>query len=173
VPIWGSGTQVLSAVGQPWMLVGPDGIGKTSTAGQYTKARLGLAEEMWDLPVAPLPVDQAVYFVAADRPRQAMEAFKRGFTEEHRPPLASRLHIHKGPPPYRLSTPHGQRWLLREVEETNAGLIIFDSRKAFGSTTNADEVAGMVTAIQLLVASDVEVLVLHHPNERRRTGHRT
>ena len=171
-PIWGGAAAPFSAEGQPWMVVGSDGTGKTSTAGQYAHARLGLTGAMWDEPVEPLSSELSVYYFAADRPRQGMEAFKRSFGEKDRPLLRERLHIHKGPPPFRLSSPRGQQWLLREVEETNAGLVILDSRKDFGSTTNADEVAGVVTAVQLLVASDIEVLLLHHPNEAslRRNG---
>ncbi|SDO72615.1 AAA domain-containing protein [Pedococcus dokdonensis] len=169
-PIWGDAFAPVTAEGQALMIVGPDGTGKTSTAGQYGRARLGLADEMWDMPVRPLPPDRSVYYLAADRPRQAMEALMRGFSEAHRDLLRDRLHIHKGPPPYRLSATRGQEWLLGEVEETGAGLLIFDSRKDFGATTNADEVAGFSTAVQLLLASEVEVVVLHHPNERRRNG---
>jgi hypothetical protein len=169
-PIWGDDTAPVSAEGQALLFVGPDGSGKTSTAGQYSRARLGLAHEMWDLPVRPLPPDRSVYYLAADRPRQAMEALKRGLHEEHRDLLRRRLHIHKGPPPYRLSGIRGQQWLLNEVEQTRAGLVVFDSRKDFGATTNADEVAGFNTAVQLLLASEVEVVILHHPNEHRRNG---
>lgn len=169
-PIWGTDPGVLSAQGQAWMLAGSDGTGKTTLAGQYAKARLGMADEMWKLLVAPLPPDQSVYFLAMDRPRQAMESLRRGLTEEMRPMLDQRLFVHPGPPPYRLSHSTGHSWMLREVEETNAGLVVLDSRKDAGNILDGGEVLGVATMVNLLVASDVEVLVLAHPNERRRNG---
>ena len=169
-PIWGDLQAPLSAEGQAWMICGPDGTGKTSTACQYLKARLGLASQMVDLPVKRLAYNQSVYYFAADRPVQAMLAFMRGVGPELREMLDRRLFVHRGPPPYRLSGDRGQRWLVEEIEETGAGVVVLDSRKDFGSTTNADEVAGFNTAVQLLVAAGVEVLVLADPNERRRNG---
>lgn len=172
-PLWGTSDELLAAEGQGWMIVGPDGTGKTSTAIQYVKARLGLSEwdgQMWGLPVQPLPPDQSVFYMAMDRPRQMMEAFKRGITEEHRSALARRLHILRGPPPYRLSRDAGQRWLLNQVEDINAGMVVLDSRKDLGSTVEPTEVAGVSRAIQLLVSADIEVLVLAHPVKGRRNG---
>lgn len=125
---------------------------------------------MWDLPVLPLPADQSVYYLAMDRSRQMMEAFMRGIGPDLRDVLDRRLAVHKGPPPFRLSRDRGQRWLLREVEATNAGLVVLDSRKDLGSTVDPIEVAGVATAVQLLVNSDVEVLVLAHPVKGRRNG---
>lgn len=172
-PIWGTPAALLAAEGQGWMIAGPDGTGKTSTAAQYVKARLGLAGwsgDMWGLPVQPLPADRGVYYLGADRPRQMMEAFMRGIVEEHRAELTRRLFVHKGPPPYRLSRERGQRWLLDEIEHTRAALVVLDSRKDFGSTVDAIEVAGVQTAVQLLTASDIEVLILAHPVKSRRNG---
>ena len=169
-PVWGTREELLAAEGQGWMIVGPDGTGKTSCACQYAKARLGLADEMWGLPVAPLPEDQSVYYLAMDRPRQMMEAFMRGVTPDLRGLLDKRMNVHRGPPPYRLGRTPGHEWLVREVEETNAGLVVFDSRKDVGNTLDAEDVLGVATAVQLLVAADVEVLVLGHPTKARRNG---
>jgi hypothetical protein len=169
-PIWGTRRDVLSAEGQGWMICGPDGRGKTSVAAQYAKARLGLASEMWDLPVKALPEDRSVYYLAADRPRQMMEAFMRGVGPSLREVLDRRLFVHRGPSPYRLSRDSGQSWLLREIEETRAGLVVFDARKDIGNTLDGEDVTGVARMIQLLVASDVEVLVLAHPHKRRRNG---
>lgn len=169
-PIWGTPDELLAAEGQSWMIVGPDGTGKTSCACQYVKARLGLAQEMWELPVAPLPEDQSVYYLAMDRPRQMMEAFMRGVNPDLREVIDCRLNVHRGPPPYRLGRPSGHEWLVREVEETNAGLVVFDSRKDVGNTLDSEDVLGVATAVQLLVAADVEVLILAHPTKARRNG---
>lgn len=169
-PIWGTAEAMYSAEGQAWMICAPDGRGKTSDACQYGKARLGFADSMWGQPVKPLPPDRSVYYFAMDRPRQMMEAFRRGVTPDMRPMLEERLHIHRGPPPLKLSWAPGQEWLLREVEQTRAGLVVFDSRKDVGNTLDGAEVSGFATAVQLLVAADVEVLILHHPHKGRRNG---
>lgn len=167
-PIFGTADEMLAAEGQAWMLVGGDGTGKTSSACQYSKARLGLADDMWGLPVAPLPEDQSVYYLAMDRPRQMMEAFMRGIDHDDsdlRAMLSRRLSVHRGPPPYRLGRQAGQEWLVNEVGETNAGLVVFDSRKDVGDTLDSADVLGVATAVQLLVADDVDVLILAHPTK--------
>lgn len=170
-PIWGTGPDhLLSAEGQGWMIVGPDGTGKTTAASDYVKARLGMADKMWDLPVKPLPEDQSVYYLAMDRPRQMMQAFMRGVSRKSRPLLKERLFIHRGPPPHRLGRPAGHEWLLREVEQTRSGLVVFDSRKDVGNTLDAEDVLGVATVVQSLVAADVDVLILAHPTKGRRNG---
>lgn len=172
VPIWGEGNKLLAVEGQAWMIAGPDGTGKTTIAAQYAKTRLGLLPggEMWGQPLQPLPESQSVYYLAMDRPRQAMESIRRDLTEDMRDVLNQRLFIHQGPPPHRLSNEAGQMWMLDEVGETNAGVVVVDSRKDAGNPTDSQEVLGVATMINLLVASGVEVLVLAHPNEARRNG---
>lgn len=173
-PIWGTSELLLASEGQGWMIVGPDGTGKTSAACQYVKARLGVGgPSMWDLPVQPLAPDRSVYYFAADRPRQMMEAFKRGLDPEDDAlweQLDRRLIVHRGPPPFRLSREQGRAWLMGEVVETSAGMVVLDSRKDFGSTLDAEQVSGLAETVQVLVADGVEVLILAHPVKGRRNG---
>ncbi len=174
-PIWGSEELgLLSAVGQAWMICAPNSVGKTSIASQYVKARIGLdgwAGEMWGLPVAPLEPGRRAAYLAMDRTRQIQESLARGLVEDaHRGQLRDRLRIHAGPPPYRLSGDAGQQWVLDKVGEFDAGLLVIDSRKDLGSTIDAEEVSGISRLVQLLSSMDVEVLILAHPNERRRNG---
>lgn len=172
-PIWGDEEHLLAAEGQGWMIVGPDGTGKTSTASQYVKARLALpgwGGFMWGLPVKPLAPGQGVIYLAMDRPRQMMEAFVRGLSRPVLQGLDGRLLVHKGPPSFPLSGEPGQRWLLQHVLRWNAGLVVLDSRKDLGSTVDPIQVAGVARAVQLLSANDIEVLVLAHPVKGRRNG---
>lgn len=172
-PVWGTPDELLAAEGQGWMIVGPDGTGKTSLACEYAKARLALpgwGGSIWGLPVKPLPPERSVYYLGMDRPRQMMEAFMRGVGPDLREELTTRLFVHRGPPPLRLSRDKGQEWLLAEVEETRAGLVVLDSRKDLSSTVDPVEVAGVARAVALLVALEVEVLVLAHPVKGRRNG---
>lgn len=164
-PNWGPPDCPLTAAGQSTLIFGPDGTGKSTVAQHYTKARLALpgwSGGMLGEPVLPLPVDQSVLYLAADRPIQILEGFQRGLTDEHRALLHGRLTFWQGPPPIDLTTPAGQRWLLSKIEETNAALLVLDSRKDFGDVLDQREVSRLNRLLKQLDAAGVEVVVLHH-----------
>lgn len=171
-PIWGYSDTPISAEEQGWMICAPDGVGKTSIACQYVRARLGLAgweDFMWNMPVKPIVREERVLYMAMDRPRQIMEAFTRGLTEEeHFDILQERLWLHKGPPPFPLGRPQGTEWMLEAVEESNVRLVVFDSRKDMGNTLDAPDVTGVSRCVQSLTARGVEVLILAHPTQAGR-----
>src|SRR5690349_19894175 len=52
--IWGRDGSVLWAEGEGLMLVGPDGVGKTSVGQQLVLSRIGVRGSLLDLPVAPV-----------------------------------------------------------------------------------------------------------------------
>lgn len=169
--IWGTPQAPVAVEGQGWMICGADGNGKTSDAGQYVKARIGIVSEVWGMPVAPLPEGRTAWYFAMDRPVQAKRAFARGLSPElHRDVLRQRLHWQAGPPRLSLATEQGRAWALEEAERLNAGLVVFDSRKDLGPTENGDHVFEVAVTVQTLVAAGVDVLILHHPNQARRNG---
>lgn len=174
IPLFGTAEAPVSASGQAWMIVGEDGTGKTSDAQQYVKARLNLdgwGGEMWGRPVAPLPEDESVYYLAMDRPRQALEAATRGLDQRrHGAALRERLTFWQGPTPYPLWGAAGAEWLLEKVAQRRVGLLVLDSRKDAGDATNPDSLSGINRLVQALCARGVEVLILHHPNQSSRAG---
>ena len=96
--VWGLGEEILWAKGQALILAGPDGVGKTTVAGNLIEARLGLGPgSVLGLPVPP--GEQNVLVLLMDRPQQAMASLARFFTEADRGTLDARLRIWRGPPP--------------------------------------------------------------------------
>lgn len=164
-PIWGTEEHPWTAHGQTTLLVGPDSTGKSTLCAQYAKARIALpgwGGELLGDPVEPLPEDQTVIYLAADRPIQIMEGLQRGLTEVMRAELRRRLKIWPGPPPMGLDTSAGRLWLLRKVEEVNAGLVFIDSRKDVGDVMEAREVNRLNRLTKQLDADGVEVFIPHH-----------
>jgi hypothetical protein len=172
-PIWGPEDAPYSSAGQGWMICGQDGSGKSTMAQQYLKGRLWLpswSPLMLELEVRPLRADQTVLYIAADRPQQILEGLQRGIELSYREELGRRLKIHQGAPPLGLLTEAGQNWLINKVQETNAGLVVIDSRKDVGSDLDPSEVLLLNKLVQRLSKLGVEVLILHHPVQK--TGKR-
>ena len=61
-----------------------------------------------------------------------------------------------------LSTRAGRMWLLRKVEQTNAGLVFIDSRKDVGDVLDNREVNRLNRLLKELDAEGVEVVMPHH-----------
>jgi replicative DNA helicase len=93
--VWGSGHESLWAKGEPFLLCGPDGVGKTTIAQQLALALAGIVDpSLLGLPVATV---ERVLYIAADRPAQAFRSMRRMVTEDNREPLKDRLLIWRGP----------------------------------------------------------------------------
>ena len=167
-PNWGVERDALTTAGQSVLVFGPDGTGKSTLLQHYAKARLGLAGWgglLLGEPVAPLPDDQRVLYLAADRPQQIREGFKRGMTEEEREVLRERLEFHDGPPPIDLFTKAGRNWLLRRIREGNVGLLILDSYKDLVDPMDPRQVTGLNRLLKELDADGLEVMVAHHSTQ--------
>lgn len=94
--VWGSSDQVAWAKGEPLLIVGPAGVGKTTLAGQLIMARVGFRGSVLGMPVA---AGERVLYLACDRPAQVQRALARLVTANDREVLDERLVIWKGPPP--------------------------------------------------------------------------
>lgn len=92
--VWGTGQRVLWPEGEALMIAGGPGLAKTTLAGQLVMGRLGLGDELLGLPVVP---GKRVLYLAMDRPAQTQRALARLFIAKHRPALAERLVVWKGP----------------------------------------------------------------------------
>jgi len=158
--IWGSGAQVLWAPGEPLMIVGPTGVGKTTLANQLIYARLGLVAEVLGLPVVPAD-ERPILILAMDRPKQARRALRRLFGEDDRQLLAERLVVHNGPLASDVSK-HPE--VLPELcEYVGCGMVVIDSVKDIASNiTDGEMAAGVNRAMQMVCADGREVVALHH-----------
>lgn len=159
VPVWGEGNRVLAAQGEPTMIDGPAGVGKTTIAHQLILARMGIRDQVLGLPV--LRDDRPVLYIAADRPPQAQRSLHRMVTEDQRALLDERLVVWKGALPHDI----GKRpeILPALVEYLGAGTLVIDSLKDVAVKLLDDEVGGQVNhALQQTALLGTEVFVLHH-----------
>ncbi len=165
---WGRNDQVLWAEGEGLLLVGPDGVGKTTIAQQLVLARIGLADSFLGFPVKR--TKGRVLYIAADRPRQAARSFSRMVTSAHQPELEERLIVWPGPLPFDPLKEH--RALANLAESLEATDIFIDSLKDIALDLSKDESGSRLNiAMQECIARGIEVCALHHQRKEGRDGH--
>lgn len=164
--IWGTGQESLWAVGEPLMIYGPTGVGKTTLAGRLLLALIGVdPPELLGHPVTPLPDDRTALYIAADRPRQAMRSLRRMAPYEAAYTLAQRLRIEHQRQLWASDT--DPQMLYRAAIQTNAAVIFIDSGKDLAGGPLKDEgpAKALMDAIQVCIANGVDVALLHHPRK--------
>jgi replicative DNA helicase len=158
--ILGTGSRVLWATGEPFMIAGGDGVGKT-TVGQQLALRLaGIGSgKFLGLPVAAL--EKKVLYLALDRPQQAARSMRRMVSESDRDRLARKLTVWQGELPFDIiANPAG---LLPFAEDHDAQAVIIDSLKDLAGDLSKEETGQAINkAMQICVANGVEILDLHH-----------
>jgi AAA domain len=158
-PVWGDSTAPAHAAGEGLMIVGPQGVGKTTIIQQFARARAGLCSHVLGMPVVPDP--RRVLLIAADRPKQARRSFARMVSETDREQLADHLLVWQGPLPFDLAAK--PKALAAFATELDVGTILIDSLKDVALDLSTDETGSRVNlAIQETLAIGTEVVVLHH-----------
>ncbi|MFL0278168.1 AAA family ATPase [Mycobacterium sp. SMC-19] len=156
--MWGAGEDVLWAEGEALVIAGPQGVGKSTMAGNLVLGMLTGGSDFLGYPVKR--VDRILY-LAMDRPRQIARALRRQLAHMSRELLAERLTVWQGPPPEDLAA-HPDR-LAAMCAEAGAQVVVIDSLKDAALGLATDEVgAGWNRARQTALAAGVEVLELHH-----------
>ena len=141
--IWkDSDSGVVWAKGEPLMIVGPDGVGKTSIAQQLVQARTGLRTSLLGMNVEEAA--GRVLYIAADRPRQAASSLRRMVTEAEEAQLEERMVVWKGPLEFDLAK---SPQLLREFVDGIGGVtdVVIDSLKDLTPDLVKDETGSRVT----------------------------
>jgi replicative DNA helicase len=157
--VWGRGQRVLWAQGEPFLLVGPPGVGKTTVAQQLALARIGLRDQLLGLPVTRGA--GRVLYVAADRPAQAARSLRRMVGDQDRATLDDRLVVWRGPLPFDVCADPGR--LLRLATDLAADTVLIDSLKDIAPGLEKPEVGAAVNvALQALVGADIDVAAGHH-----------
>jgi replicative DNA helicase len=172
--IWGSASRPLWAQGEPLMIVGPDGVGKTTIAQQLALRRAGIAADGL-LGYAVEQDARKVLYLAADRPRQVGRSMRRMVRKSDRDLLAQRFVFLTELPFDLLAEP---KRLFELAREHDAGTVVIDSLKDIAPKLS-DEATGdaIKQAMSACVLAGVEVLALHHQrkaqgdNKRPRTIH--
>ncbi len=165
--LWGRSPGVLWAPGEALMVVGPNGVGKTTLAHQLVAGRLGILDTVLGYPIEQ--GERRVLYLACDRPRQIARAMQRLFTEEHRDVLAERLVVWRGPPPHDFAK--NTQLLAQMCEAAGADTVIVDSLKDVAIGLSTDEVgAAYNRARQLAIQGGVEVAEMHHQKKAGSNG---
>jgi len=158
--VWGDGGEVLWSAGEPLILCGPQGVGKSSAEEQLLLARAGVAApELLGYTVAP--ATRPILLLALDRPQQIRRSMRRMVTEEDAQALSDRLIVWDRPLPFNVTKqPEAlAEWAL----EAGAGELHIDSLKDMMSPLSSDEVGSAYNrAIGGVIAAGVEVVVIHH-----------
>lgn len=165
--LWGAGDEVLLAEGEALLIVGSQGLGKSTLGQQLTLGRCGVPgfHELLGYPITP--GNRRTLYLAMDRPQQIARSMRRMVTEDQRPHLNEMLTIRKGPPPFDLAK-HTDV-LAMMCAEYDADTVIVDSLKDAALKLSEDEVgAGWNRARQKAIAAGVQVVELHH--NRKATG---
>ena len=166
--LWGEGQAVAWAAGEPLLLVGPQGVGKTTLGQRLALARaevgptdlLGMCVE---------PDERPVLYIAADRPRQAARSLHRMVSEDDRGKLAERLVVWPGPLPFDLALEPER--LAEFAAGYGVGTVIIDSLKDVARDLSKDETGSRVNlAFQHTVAAGLELLVDHHQRKEGSDG---
>jgi AAA domain len=158
--VWGEGDQVLRAEGEPLMIAGPQGVGKTTVMQQLALTRHGAH----DKPVLGLPVKMdpdRVLYLALDRPHQAARSMSRMVTEEDRFGLKW-MHVWQGPLPFSVTRqPEALRDFVMGFE--GVGSVFIDSLKDVAAGLSDDATGSAVNiAVQHVINSGVQVVAGHH-----------
>jgi replicative DNA helicase len=158
--VWGDGHQVAWAAGEPLLLVGPDGVGKTTVLQQLDLALIGVRgiAQLFGLPVV---TGRRVLYIAADRPTQAQRSMNRMVTEKDRELLHAGLVVWRGPLPFDLVAEPGA--LLSLARRAECDVVSIDSLKDVASKISSDETGQAVNAaFQTCCAEGVDVVAAHH-----------
>jgi hypothetical protein len=161
---------VLHDEGEPFLIVGPQGVSKTTSAQQYVLARTGIREPtLLGLPVAVDP--RPVVYLAMDRPRQIVRSFRRMVSEADREVLDERVRFWFGALPFDVvQTPEAMLpWLLTEFGDV--GMVVVDSYKDLAAGLSSEETGQAVNAAsQAVVAEGIEWVGLHHHRKAQATN---
>ena len=170
--VFGRDSEVLWAEGEPLLLVGPQGVGKTTLMQQIALRHAGiLSGELLGYPVKA-DHGRLTLYLALDRPQQIARSFRRMISDAQEQQLGQ-LVVWTGPLPFDL-TKHPEKLVLlvhdiAEMLGSPVGAVFADSLKDMASPLSSDEVgAALSRAIGGVIAHQIEFAACHH--QRKATG---
>lgn len=170
--LWGCGDDLLWVDGEPLLICGDDGTGKSTLDHQLIACRLGIRDTLLNLDV--LPTEGRIVYLAMDRPEQARRAgarlFPKDYRDQFRTILKDRLAVWNGPLPVDvLRAPESMaEWIQRQFG-SDVSDVHADSLKDIAARLSDDAVgSGINSAIQEVVARGINWVGLHH--QRKANG---
>lgn len=166
--VWGEGSDVLWAIGQSLMVVGPPGVGKTTLLAQLVAGRLGIMDEVLGFEMAMGA--KKVLYLAMDRPAQIRGIFRRLLTARQIEEVKDDLRFWEGPLEKDLAS--NPAHLVELCERHEADTLVVDSVKDLtAGDISTDAVGGPLNrAFQSVLASGVELLLTHHQRKGQAGG---
>jgi replicative DNA helicase len=163
--IWGTGDDVAWAPGEPTLIIGPDGVGKTTLGHRLTLCLAGIDDELLGLRVEPAA--GRVLYVAADRPKQAARSLWRMLPDLDRRQhgqLKNVVSVWMGVPPFDLVKRPAD--LATWATDLGASHIILDSLGfIFGRLIEDETGSAIAQAFTIASTAGVEILALGHPRK--------
>ena len=161
--VWGDGDRIAWASGEPLMIYGPEGVGKSTIAQQLALSLAGIRPPTF-LGMTVRPCAGRVLYLALDRPKQIRRSLARMADWEISPSGSERLYIRHGALGIDLVEDPAGLWLLAEAE--GATTVIVDSLKDILPDLSKDESGNAFQwAAGHVIDAGIELLVLHHPTK--------
>lgn len=169
--VWGTGETVVWASGEPLLIGGPVGIGKSTMTLRLVLAHCGVTDGGF-LGLDVVAAERPVLYVAADRPRQIARNLHRMVSAADRALLNERLRVWPGLLPFDIGRepPALAEW----AKDQGAGTVVIDSLKDVAVDLASDETGSRVAqAMQAVMDSGIELVINHHQRKASRDGKRS
>ncbi|MDP9299723.1 MAG: AAA family ATPase [Actinomycetota bacterium] len=164
--IWGTEEDAAWAHGEAALIIGPDGVGKTTLCQRLTLSLAGIGPELLGLPVEP--AEGRILYVAADRPKQSARSLWRMVQalEDRRDHgrLKEALLVWRGPLPFDVVKTPGELadWALG----FGVSHLILDSLGFVAQRLSEDETgSALAQAFMIASTAGLEIMALGHPRK--------
>jgi replicative DNA helicase len=165
VAIWGREDDIAHASGEATLIIGPDGVGKTTLVQRYMLARSGIGSKLLGMYVEP--AERRILYVSADRPKQAARSLLR-MVAELDPHDAGKLKeavlVWRGPLPFDLVREPAMltEWARGfDVDEVVLDSLGFVVRKLADDETGS----AIAQAFSTAAAEGLDIVALGHPRK--------
>lgn len=163
--LWGSGDQVLAAKGQGTLIVGPQGVVKSTLAQLFVFTRMRLLPSPTLLDYAVAEDDRPILYLALDRPDQIAQSMAR-MVDTGNEDVAAKLKrqlIVKTTIPFKADLDPDLFAECALETGRDPSLVVCDSVKDVLTDVNSGEAGSAFnTMTQILLANGTDTLGLHH-----------
>jgi replicative DNA helicase len=158
--VWGDDTRVLWSAGEPLIVAGPPGVGKSTLVQQVALRRIGLhSRDLLGLTVEPHH-DHAVLYLALDRPAQIRRSMRRMVRPIDRGQLDALLKVRTALPFDPIRDIGGLAAMC--VSQGARTLVIDSLYNLVPRLTDDESVHGLQQSLRAVLSAGIEVAIVHH-----------